>query len=178
MTMIQRIGNFIIGIILLLMGIFIVLLPEITFPFITLILGLSLVVYGIRSIVYYFRMARHMVGGRYMLYIGIIVLDFGIFTLSLANIPKIYIVIYLAFINAFSGVIYILRSFEAKQYEAAWKLNFIHGIVNIIIAIACLVMLGLSSTQFLVYVYGAGVIYTAFSRLRKTFQKSAIVYVQ
>ena len=55
-------------------------LGEDGYELVLLMLGLSLTAQGIRSIVFYFNMARHMVDGRSILYKGVILLDFGIFT--------------------------------------------------------------------------------------------------
>ena len=50
---------------------------------------------------------KAMVGGQFALYRGIIFLDAGIFTSALANYPAVTIVIYIAVINVFAGVVYI-----------------------------------------------------------------------
>ena len=88
MSMLQRISNFISGLLSLLSGIVILLVPELGFRFAMLILGFSLLISGLRTVIFFFRMARHMVGGRSMLYYGVITMDFGVFTLTLTDMPR------------------------------------------------------------------------------------------
>ena len=135
-----------------------------------------MVIYGIRSLVYYFTMARHMVGGKYSLYLGVIALDFGMFTLAMSDIPRLYIAIYLMFCHAFSGVIDIMRGLEARSYEGSWKLTTTHGLVSVFIAIACCVFI--RSNMILVYIYAAGLMYSSCIRIITAFRRSAIVYIQ
>lgn len=176
MTKLQRIKSFFSGLISLAFSILILWDHDKGFELIMVVLGFSMVIRGIHSLVYYFTMARYMVGGKYSLYLGIIMFDFGVFTLAMSDIPRIYIVLYLMACNAFSGVIDIMRGLEARSYEGSWKLNTAHGIVNIIIAIACCVFI--SSKRILVYIYAAGLIYSSIIRIINAFRRSAIVYIQ
>ena len=122
-------------------------------------------------------MARHMVGGRIMLYLAVVVLDLGMFTMMLTNIPKIYIVLYLVVVYAFAGVVSILRALEAKRYQAPmWKLSLISGIINVVIAILCIIFM--RSTNMIVYLYCVGLIYSAIVRIVTAFRETAIVYIQ
>ena len=144
-----------------------------------LILSLSLVVYGIRLTWYYFRMARHMVGGKMLLCQGILVLDIGLFSSSVITQSRVYVLGYLLVIYAFSGGIDILRALEAKRYGApAWKWKLISGCITI----AAAVTIGVAgfcfgSVDFVVYGYCASLFYTAVTRLVTAFRKTAIVYI-
>ena len=141
------------------------------------ILSLSLTVYGVRTLLFYFSMARHMVGGKLLLYVGIIALDLGAFTASMVSTPRVYLILYLLCAHAFSGVVDILRGREAKSYGGkTWRLNIVHGAVNILVALACVVFL--RSTDILVYIYCAGLIYSALVRIVTALRKTAIVYIQ
>lgn len=173
----KRITNVIIGVVMLLMGAVLILAPSEGLPFVALILSVSLVVYGVRMLVYYVTMARHMVGGRLMLYIAVIVLDFGVFVWTLSDIPKIYIVLYMVAIHAFSGAIDIMRGIEAKRYHASsWKLSFISGAVNIAVAILSIVFI--RSVNVIVILYALGLIYSAITRIISAFRRTAIVYIR
>ncbi len=173
----KRITNVIIGVVMLLMGAVLILVPSEGLPFVALILSVSLVVYGVRMLVYYVKMARHMVGGRLMLYIAVIVLDFGVFVWTLSDIPKIYIVLYMVAIHAFSGAIDIMRGIEAKRYHASsWKLSFISGAVNIAVAILSIVFI--RSVNVIVILYALGLIYSAITRIISAFRRTAIVYIR
>ena len=177
MNVVQRVKNVFVGVMIILGSIILMAFPGNGLMIVVSILCLSLFIYGIKSMIFYFTMSRHMVGGRIILYLGIIILDFGMFTLMLTNIPRFYIVLYLLVIYAFSGVIDILRSLEAKKYQAPnWKFILISGLINITIAILCIVFIG--NSDVIVYFYSAGLIYYASVRIYTAFRKTAIVYIQ
>jgi uncharacterized membrane protein HdeD (DUF308 family) len=173
----QRIKNVLIGILIILGAVILIAFPEEGIIITASILSLSLFVYGIKTMIYYITMTRHMVGGRIMLYLAVVVLDLGMFTMMLTNIPKMYIALYLVVVYAFSGAIDILRALEAKKYQApSWRLSLISGIISVVIAILCIVFIG--STNMIVYLYSAGLIYSAIARIVTAFRKTAIVYIQ
>ena len=173
----QRIKNVLIGILTILGAVILIAFPEEGIIITASILSLSLFVYGIKTLIYYITMTRHMVGGRIMLYLAVVVLDLGMFTMMLTNIPKMYIALYLVVVYAFSGAIDILRALEAKKYQApSWRFSLISGIINVVIAILCIVFIG--STNMIVYLYSAGLIYSAIARIITAFRKTAIVYIQ
>ncbi len=173
----QRIKNILIGIAIILGALILIAFPEEGIILTASILSISLFIYGIKTLIYYVTMARHMVGGRIMLYLAVVVLDLGMFTMMLTNIPKIYIVLYLVVVYAFAGVVSILRALEAKRYQAPmWKLSLISGIINVVIAILCIIFM--RSTNMIVYLYCAGLIYSAIVRIVTAFRETAIVYIQ
>ena len=173
----QRIKNLLIGILIILGAVILIAFPEEGIIITASILSLSLFVYGIKTLIYYITMTRHMVGGRIMLYLAVVVLDLGMFTMMLTNIPKMYIALYLVVVYAFSGAIDILRALEAKKYQApSWRFSLISGIISVVIAILCIVFIG--STNMIVYLYSAGLIYSAIARIVTAFRKTAIVYIQ
>ena len=173
----QRIKNILFGVVILLVAVILIAFPEEGLVITASIMSISLFIYGIKTLIYYFSMARHMVGGRIMLYLSIIVLDLGMFAMMMTNIPKIYIVLYLLVIYAFAGAIGILRALEAKKYQApSWRFSLISGIINLVIAILCVVFIG--STKMIVYFYCVGLIYSAIVRIVTAFRKTAIVYIQ
>lgn len=173
----QRIKNILIGIAIILGALILIAFPEDGIILTASILSLSLFIYGIKTLIYYVTMARHMVGGRIMLYLAVVVLDLGMFTMMLTNIPKIYIVLYLVVVYAFAGVVSILRALEAKRYQAPmWKLSLISGIINVVIAILCIIFM--RSTNMIVYLYCTGLIYSAIVRIVTAFRETAIVYIQ
>ena len=173
----QRINNVLIGILIILGAVILIAFPEEGIIITASILSLSLFVYGIKTLIYYITMTRHMVAGRIMLYLAVVVLDLGMFTMMLTNIPKMYIALYLVVVYAFSGAIDILRALEAKKYQApSWRFSLISGIINVVIAILCIVFIG--STNMIVYLYSAGLIYSAIVRIITAFRKTAIVYIQ
>ena len=160
-------------------GLLMILVPDFGYHLIALIISISLAVYGLRQIVYYFTMTRYMAGGGDILFIGIVALDFGIFTGSLLSLPMVYVVIYLVFTYAFTALVDFLRALEARKYHSPyWKRNLISGIVNFVLVILCVAFLFMRTTGPIVYIYGGGLIYSAVTQAASAFRRTAIVYIQ
>ena len=177
MTKAGRVKNVIVGLIMILTGILIGAFGEKAYWVIITVLGASLVVYGIRLIVFFAKMARHMVGGRSILYRAVITLDIGLFTLSLTDVPSIILVMYLAGVHGFSGIIDILRAAESRKLQAPrWKLEMCSGAVNVIIALLCIVFI--EKIAVAVMIYGAGLIYSGVIRIIQAFRRTAVIYIQ
>ena len=177
MSLFQRVQNIVIGLCMLIGAAVLILWPEDGSLFIMLFLAVSLIIRGISELIYYFAMARYMVGGKLILFIGDVFFDFGFFTLSLSDESKLFVVAYLLGFHAFAGLVNVLRALEAKRYNSdAWKINMAQGVVSILIALASLVYAG--DEVMLVYFYCAGLIYSAVLRIYSVFRRTAIVYIQ
>ena len=141
------------------------------------VLSLALLIYGFRTIIYYFTMARLMVDGKIILYKGLIIFEFGMLVNTLAIIPKVYVMIYLMIGFIFAGVVDIMRALESKSYNVgAWKLQISRGIINVSIGLACL--FNLNSVHTMVYICCAGWIYSAIVKIINSFRQSGMVYIQ
>ena len=177
MSKFSRIKNIVVGVIMILSALFLMLAPDFGYAAILVILALGMLIYGIKNIVYFFGMARHMVGGLAVLFRGLIGLDISFFTLSLSDIPSIYIMLYLVGIHLFTGAISIMRTVEAKKNGSkAWKGKLLDGLVNIGVAVLCIIFI--RSQNVTVYIYSVGVIYSAIIRIKSAFKRTAIVYIQ
>ena len=115
MSKFQRVGNIILGLIMILLAAILFIIPKEGFYVVIAILSIGLTVIGVKEIIYYFSMAIHMVGGKRSLYRGVIILEIGLFTMSLYDVPRIFVLLYLVAIHAFSGGVDVLRAFEAKK---------------------------------------------------------------
>ena len=175
MTTFQRIRIIIYGLMMIGGAVLIMLRQDVGLSAIVAIFSIALIVYGIRKIIYYIFMARHMVEGLSMLFLGVIILDVGIFTASVITASGIYIMLYLIVVHAFSGVIDILHAVESKKNRAHWKLNLVQGIINILITVACGIFI--QSTEIAVYIFGAGLIYSGITRIISAFRRNAIIYI-
>ncbi len=141
------------------------------------ILALGLAVKGIRDILFYFTMARHMVGGKVILFQGVIILDFALFTASLADVPIIYIMLYLIGIHGFSGVVETLRATESRRtVDGPWKLKLGHGLVNFALALLCLIYI--KQTDMAVLIYSLGLIYSGVMRIISAFRRTTFIVIQ
>ena len=178
MTGFQRIRKILIGICMFVVAIVLIIdHSDDAYMAIITILSLGLAITAIKDILFYFTMARHMVGGKMILIQGVVILDFAMITGSLADVPKIYILLYLIAVHAFSGVVEVLRAMEArKTVEGPWKMKFTHGIVDFLLAIACLVFIRNSNTALMIYCIG--LMYSAVMRILSAFRKTAFVMIE
>ena len=180
MNLFNRIKNILIALAMIAGAVAIIRFKEYGYVFVVLLLSLSLILYGLKNIFFYFTLAKHMVGGKNILYVGVIVLDFGIFTLTMTDNPTIYIILYLLVIHVFTGIVSIMNSLEAKSMsDSHWKLNFSYGVINVLVGIGALIFGAiLKSDTALIYIYCSGLIYSAIIRIISAFRKTAIVYIQ
>ena len=176
MTKLKRIINITTSIFMILFGMLLIASPNDTYVLVILVLSLTFALIGLKDLIYYFTMARFMVNGRLILFKGVILLDFGLVSASLIDMPKIYLILYLVVIHAFSGVVEILRAKESKNYGSSWKLKLSHGIVNILLALCCMVFI--KKTNIAIYIYAAGLIYSAAIRIITALRKTALIYIQ
>ena len=176
MTKLKRLTHIVTGLIMIFFGILLIVSPDNAYVLVISVLSLTFAAMGIKNLVYYFTMARFMVNGRLILFKGVILLDFGLVSASLVDMPKIYLILYLVAMHAFSGAVEILRAKEAKSYGASWKLKLSHGIVNILLALCCMIFIKM--TNLAIYIYAAGLIYSAIIRIITAFRRTALVYIQ
>lgn len=152
-------------------------LPEFGYGLVMLLLSVSLLLYGARYLVYYFTMARFMVGGKASLYLGIILFDLGMFSMTLTTIPKTYVIMYLAGANLIAGGIDILSAVDAKKTGSpSWRMKLAGGVVCVAAAVTC-VLCG-DNQKMMVYIYCFGLVNSAVFKIISAFRKTAIVYIQ
>lgn len=177
MSNFQRVQNVVTGLCMILCAVILLAGEDDGCFLVMLILACSLILRGISEIIYYITMARFMVGGKLILFIGIVLFDFGIFTISLADESKVVVVLYLIGFHAFAGLVNLLRAREAMRHKSpAWRINMAQGVTSLLILAACLIF-G-SDQGMLVLLYCAGLVYSAFLRIYSAFQRTAIVYIQ
>ena len=153
------------------------LYPDDALTDVSFIVSLILLVTGLKYIFYYMFMAQHMVGGKVILYYGVFLFDLGAFAVSIMDQSKAIIIIYLIAVHLFAGVVDIVRSLRnRKEGYPVWRSDMGRGVINVILALICLIFM--RSTDVLVYVYSIGLIYLAVLRIGTAFKKTAIVYIQ
>lgn len=177
MTIIRRLNVIGFGIVQFILGIIMLIMPDYGTRVVLLLIGLYLIIVGYKNIWYYVAMARFMVDGRMVLIQGVIMIDFGFLAGSLTDVPRIYIIIYLMIMHAFSGLLEFLRALEEKKYGSkSWRLKLCHGIVNLTIVVLCIVFIQNNSTTIIIF--ASGIIYSAIIRIITGFRKSSFLYVQ
>lgn len=176
MTNLQKIRAVLTGLLMLVFCVVLALYPSEGFRIIAFVICLSLLAGGVRALIYYATMARHMVGGQLQLYKGLFMLNIGLFVMRLDDIPPMSIMLYLMIGNIFAGVIDVLRAREAKQMESAgWRTSMAAGIFNFLSGIICLFCLG--RPDILAYVYITDLLTTASLRIASAFRRTAIIYI-
>lgn len=179
MTLGKRIGK-VFGALAYLLCVFLLYrMGEDGFMLVCMLMSLSLILFGVRNLLFYFTMARHMVNGKAILYVGVIGLDFGIFSMTISRNQLLAVVLYLLGARAFAGVVDILRAREARRHKApSWRFNLAEGIANIATAAATVVFgLGLGNMRAVAAIYSLGLVYSAVLNLISACQKTAIVYI-
>ena len=179
MTLSRRIARILSALLEAMMAVVLFVMGEAGFWLMCLLLSLTLILFGARNVLFYFTMARHMVNGKSSLILGVIALDFGFFTISVADHEGVFIALYLLGAYAFYGVVDILRAKEAKQFEApSWRMNLAMGIADIGVAAAAAVFgLFAGNIRDLTLIYAVGLVYGALLNLTSVFRKTAIVYI-
>lgn len=172
MTKRQKLKNIMLAILDVVFGIIMTAFPYFGYQMVMMILSVTLMIYGLKQILFYFTMARHMVGGKRILYNGMIIFDLGAFTVALADIPRFYIMIYLMGGIIFTGAIEILRAMEKKKLGAGYKFKLVQGIVCILIGILGVIFS--KNTDYIVYFYCLGMLYSAYIRIAEVFRKDNI----
>lgn len=151
--------------------------PDLGCMVIVLVLGVAAALAGLRMVVYYASMARHMVGGNIILYIGVILIDFGLFTFGFADVPKQYIMLYLMLVHLFYGLVDILRAMEIRGKRlGSWRFKLLIGLGNLALGVLCLVKINSSKTT--VYIYCLGLLWSAMGRMVTAFRPASVVYVE
>ncbi len=173
----MRVFNFLSGVITILFGYIMFDSVGDSYLIVIYVLQTALILRGIRLLIYYVSMARHMVGGKVILYQGAILFDIGIFTLMVGRIPQIYAMIYLVAGLAISGIVDLLRTREIRRLESGyWKYEAFTGTVKVIAAVTSLFFL--DSQSFLVKIYSVGLFQSGVGKISTAVRRSAIVYIE
>lgn len=177
MTKIKRIGSIFSGILMILAALLFIADPDDGYQVILLILSVSLTVSGIRYLIYYFTMARHMAGGQSMLWKGIILLEIGLYVGTLHDLSPVYVMLYFIIGYVFDGAVDILRSLENRKIPGAhWKVKLATGVGEILIAGLCVMYI--NSPRISVYIFCFGIISGGIMKIISAFRRTAIVYIQ
>ena len=172
----KRVWKALTGLFTILCCVLMILYPDDGFYFIVLILDVSLLLYGLRLLLYYFRLARYMVGGMMTLYKSIIVIDFGLFAFGLGSMPQRYVMLYLIISYVFYGALDIIDAVGARKLGASWKYQLGYGLVKAVAGFACVFYL--DNMRIITVLYCALLLYSALSDIISAFRKTAIVYIE
>lgn len=179
MTKRNRIINILRGVLSILLALLLIVIPNGGLTLVLFIIGIGLTLKGIQTLLYYFSIARHMVDGKLVLCQGLIFLDLGMFTSSIADNPAGFLIAYIAAVDAFTGLVSILHSLESKRNGSLkWRYDFIFGLVSMLLAV--IVLIGgfvLKRPYVSVCAYAFGLIYSSIMQITSAFRRNAIVYI-
>lgn len=179
MTKRNRIINILRGGLSILLALLLIVIPNGGLTLVLFIIGIGLTLKGIQTLLYYFSIARHMVDGKLVLCQGLIFLDLGMFTSSIADNPAGFLIAYIAAVDAFTGLVSILHSLESKRNGSLkWRYDFIFGLVSMLLAV--IVLIGgfvLKRPYVSVCAYAFGLICSSARQIASAFRRNAIVYI-
>ena len=180
MSILPRIRSLLTGLLLLVIAALLAIWPETGYDVVIVVLCVALLVYGLRMVVYYIWMARHMVRGKLILLLGVLMIDFGLFALTLSDIPRIYMLLYLFGFHLFYSAVDIARALEAKRFGAPrWQFKLLFGLLNAMIALFALIGgLIVHSVWVSVYIYCIGLVYAGVERIADAFRKTDVVFFE
>lgn len=176
MTKLQRIANLALGLLLIACGFALLLKPEGGLLAVSFVLGLMLLLYGVRKLVYYLRMARHMTGGLAILFIAIIAIDVSVLAVAVIDNPQLAVALYIVCYNALIGLLAIARGVESKLFGSPWVLHIVQGLATLAIAALCVAFA--NSNETLITVLSLGLFYSAGVMLVEAFKPTEIIYIQ
>ena len=177
MSKLRRAGRILTGLLMIFGALVVYMYPDDGMLLILAILSVTAMIAGINDILRYFFMSRNMVGGRIILYRGVILLNFGVFGASLATASRVYVALYLAGLYLFSGAVDVMQGVQAKKLGAGqWKLRTSEGVVRILLGAACIVFIG--SAKILITLYCLSLLYSALTRIASAFRRTAVIFIQ
>lgn len=168
----ERFRNVLLAVGMLLLVVILISIPELGPPIIAIILGLTMIVAGIRYLIDYFSKFRYTVGGKSRFYTGVISLDIGLLLGSAFNGSTIIILFYLLGMRVVTGVITLLRALEAKKNNGQWKFAMFTAVFNFVIVVAGVIFMRNPTT--VVYVYCIGLVVSAINLILQALRKTAI----
>ena len=151
--------------------------PDIAFDALAFGVGITLVYYGVRYLLYYLTHAQHMVGGKWFLLIGLIMFDMGVFAVAVYDKAQMITLIYVISAHFIAAVLGLIRTIgDKKDNNPSWKLHLAQSIAGFIQVILCVIFI--RSVMIPVCLYCIYTIYTSVLMIISAFRKTAIVYVQ
>ena len=176
MTKWQKFTSILTAVLMALFALLILVIGEDAYLAVILALAVVLVVYSVRMLIYYFKMARYMVGGKEILIRGILFLDLSLFIFSLSTVPTTYVMLYMVGMLAFSGAVDIMNAMDSKKMQGQWKLQIVRGAICVIGAIVCIVKM--NTPDMVVTIFCFMLFYNAVMRIINALRPSEIIAIQ
>ena len=177
MSKTRRLWNIFVAVLMIQTALILMLVPDAAFILIVIFLSLVLTFRGLKFLIYYLTHAQHMVGGKWLMLVGLVLLDLGALAMILIEQAPSIMIFYVAGVHLVSAVINIARAVSNKgDGNPGWKIDLAQGIGNIILVALCLIFI--NHVEIPVFIYCTGVIYSAILKIIASCKRTAIVYVQ
>lgn len=177
MSKTRRLWNIFVAVLMIQTALILMLVPDAAFILIVIFLSLVLTFRGLKFLIYYLTHAQHMVGGKWLMLVGLVLLDLGALAMILIEQAPSIMIFYVAGVHLVSAVINIARAISNKgDGNPGWKTDLAQGIGNIILVALCLIFI--NHVEIPVFIYCTGVIYSAILKIIASCKRTAIVYVQ
>lgn len=177
MSKTRRVWNIIAAVFMIQSALILMLIPMIAFEIIAMFVGLMLTCYGLKYLIYYITHAQHMVGGKRLLLVGLVLLDTGVFATLLTEQAQAILIIYVVAAHLVASILNFARAFSNKgDGNPGWKIDLAQGIGNVAQVALCLIFI--NWVEVPVFIYCGGVIYSAVLKIIQSCKRTAIVYVQ
>ena len=177
MTRTRRIFNIISSAFAIQVALLLMLVPEATFIIIAIGVGLMLTYKGLSYIIFYLTHANHMIGGKRILLVGLILLDVGVFASALFDQAQAIMIIYVVGCHVVAAGLNIVRTVgNKKDGNPGWKTDLAQAVGNIAQVALCLIFI--KSVEIPVYIFCGGLIYSSILTIISSCKRTAIVYVQ
>jgi len=176
-TKLQRIASLALAFLMVACGIVLLLVPKEGLVAVAIVLAAALVLFGARMLVYYIRMARHMVGGLTVLIIAVIAIDVGAFGAAVVmESPLLAVATYLSTYNTIIGFMSIARGVESKMFKSSWIPSIVTGFVSLALASLCTTFV--NSGEAIIWIFCIGLFYNAGVRLVSALKPTDIIFIQ
>ena len=113
------------------------------------------------------------------MYFGFIILNLGVFTITMADEHKGIVILYLLILLGVAGGVDVFRGIEEKRNaDKTWFAKFAWGLIEIILAILPVVF-GFRSNggeRVVIVVFALVLVYKGVWKIVDGFKKSAIIY--
>lgn len=176
MSRLGRVGNVLLGLLSIMIAATMVFaLPtQDALVAMCVLVALTLALYGLRTLWLYVTMARHMVGGKALLYVGVLALDAAAVVMVIMS-NQLLAGVYLSITFFVSGALRLMRVKDAKQYGTPWRRHAVQAVGYLLLGVACLVLS--QDAELLVLVYCIGLVYGAVARIYNALRPQAVAYI-
>ena len=114
MSKTRRLWNIIVAILMIQAALLLMLVPDASFILIVVFLSLVLTFKGLKFLIYYLTHAQHMVGGKWLMLVGLILLDMGGLAMVLIEQAPSIMIVYVAGVHLVYAVLGIARAVTNK----------------------------------------------------------------